>query len=338
MTSRNDISPSWPNRWRAAAAGLLLMAAGLAAPPAQAGADCVVIDTDFDIDDMMAIPTVIGNRHVAAIVTTEGYTRAEAGAAALARLIAEPDQRPIPIIIGANTDRTAAEIAENWPWLPYVRRTMSRLNDFLAAPPTPPGSAPRDYVRALTDATTACARLDVLIIGTYSSFIHYSAALRPKIEHVVVMGKPIGDPSQRPGKTSFNCGYDLPACQTAMGQLAQIQTAWIDIPRDSEPPYEPSLAMVEGLREEGLPGTLKAALLANQHSWNPTKVAVAAGGPGGHALLWDQSAAIYLLRPDLFAPVGGHYEPRPIDGSHARIRDELRRVWTQATNAAVHYQ
>jgi len=35
---------------------------------------CVLIDTDFDIDDMMAIPLVIGHKHVAAIVTSEGYT------------------------------------------------------------------------------------------------------------------------------------------------------------------------------------------------------------------------------------------------------------------------
>jgi len=35
---------------------------------------CVLIDNDYDIDDMMAIPLVIGNKYVAAIIQSEGYT------------------------------------------------------------------------------------------------------------------------------------------------------------------------------------------------------------------------------------------------------------------------
>ncbi|WP_140687934.1 hypothetical protein [Mycolicibacterium hodleri] len=59
------------------AAMAILLAAALVVPGA-AGASpsalpnsCVLIDTDFDIDidDMVAIPIVIGSRHVAAIVT-----------------------------------------------------------------------------------------------------------------------------------------------------------------------------------------------------------------------------------------------------------------------------
>ncbi len=67
----------------AAALSSLLLAGFLLVPAVPVGAtktssgpgNCVLIDTDFDIDDMMAIPTVIGNRPVAAIVTSEGYTR-----------------------------------------------------------------------------------------------------------------------------------------------------------------------------------------------------------------------------------------------------------------------
>ena len=56
-----------------------------------------MVDTDFDIDDLMSIPTVIGARHVAAVVTTEGFTQAPMGASAVERLIAEPGQRRIPV-------------------------------------------------------------------------------------------------------------------------------------------------------------------------------------------------------------------------------------------------
>ena len=48
--------------------------------PGPSAGSCVLIDTDFDIDDMMTIPTVIGARHVAAVITTEGYTVPALGA------------------------------------------------------------------------------------------------------------------------------------------------------------------------------------------------------------------------------------------------------------------
>ena len=55
----------------------LAVATGLAvATPAQAAylksSACTLIDTDFDIDDMMAIPLIIGNRYIAAIITSQG--------------------------------------------------------------------------------------------------------------------------------------------------------------------------------------------------------------------------------------------------------------------------
>ncbi len=92
-----------------ALAGSLGHAAPAAAPQI---ASCTLIDTDtdFDLDDLMAIPLVIGERHVAAIVVTEGVVKADIGAAALARLIAEPQQRQLPVIIGAATQVSEAVI------------------------------------------------------------------------------------------------------------------------------------------------------------------------------------------------------------------------------------
>ena len=44
---------------------------------------CVLIDNDYDIDDMMARPMVIGNKYVAAIIQSEGYTLPEQSAPAI---------------------------------------------------------------------------------------------------------------------------------------------------------------------------------------------------------------------------------------------------------------
>ena len=56
---------------------ILAVATGLAvSAPAQAAylksSTCTLIDIDFDIDDMMAIPLIIGNRYIAAIITSQG--------------------------------------------------------------------------------------------------------------------------------------------------------------------------------------------------------------------------------------------------------------------------
>lgn len=317
----------------AVALSVVLSPAAKAAP----AADCTVIDTDFDVDDMMAIPLVIGNRHVAAIVTSEGYTKAEMGASALSRLIAEPNQRQIPIIIGADSHRSIADLKKNWPWITYFRDIMNRANGLLAAPLTPSRTPAPDYVQELSKKTAECRRIDLLVIGTFTSFVHYSAAIKPKLDRIVIMGKPIGDPTQKPGKYSFNCGYDLPACKTATTELAGMHAFWVDIPRGTEPQYAPSLAMVDGLRGDGLPGALKAALLANRHTWDPAQVGVEQGGPGGKSLMWDQSAAVFLIHPDMFAPVGGHYEPYK-GGSHSQSVADLLRTWTTDTNKAVIYK
>jgi len=338
MKKANLAGGTGRRRWRLL--GLLAFLAplaGIAAPGAAAAVErCVVIDTDFDIDDMMAIPVVIGNRHVAAIVTSEGVTTAESGAAALSRLIAEPTERAIPVIIGAGAHRSDAEIRRKWSWLPYFRASLSRANHLLAVPLTPAPRPFRNFVQDLSRATADCRRVDLLITGTYTSFVRYSHTLAPKLDHVVIMGKPIGDPTQKPGRYSFNCAYDLSACRTAMVLLRGHKASWVDVPRGTDPLYSPSLAMVEGLRPYGLPGSLKAALMANQHTWNPAKLHLSPDG-FAESLMWDQSAAIFLLHPELFTPVGHHYEPLVI-GSHARTSARLRLVWTRDVNASRHYQ
>ena len=78
--------------------------------PGPSAGSCVLIDTDFDIDDMMTIPTVIGARHVAAVVATEGYTVPALGAPAVEHLIDHPGQRAIPVIVGAATERSEGRL------------------------------------------------------------------------------------------------------------------------------------------------------------------------------------------------------------------------------------
>lgn len=336
---------------------------------------CVLIDNDYDIDDMMAIPLVIGNKHVAAIIQSEGYTLPESSTPAINELVNnlpdQPNQRKIPIIVGGQ--QTPSPDISQWPWLQFFRSMMNLSNGLLTSLPTPAAANP-NYVQAVVNATSECNKVSVLIIGTYTSFVNYSPALRNKIDKVVIMGQAIDDSSRTPGRESFNCRYDFPACQQAMGQLQGLNTFFVDIPRfddchgTANPPshcYNPSYEMVAGnnnvggLVESGLPGQLKQALMNNIQcsafyttpetignpcsslsTWVPADVY---SGPGGEMLLWDETAALFLLHPEIFSLYyppdpniqgGLHYEPTLINESYGQTIQNLRRLWTEDTNRA----
>ena len=312
---------------------------------------CTLIDTDFDLDDLMAIPLVIGHRHVAAIVVTEGVVKADIGAAALARFTAEPQQRQLPVIIGAATQVPIEVIDLQWGSFLHDSRRMMHRGLGLGLPelrPTLPASAFNG--QQVQDALAACQQVDVLLLGPYSSFVGYSPFIRQKIGQVVIMGKPY--PGEGPGvpvKLPFNCSYDLAACrQVAAEQLPGLRHAFVDVPRtplDGNPRgleqqvYGPTLAMVRGLTSTGLPNTLRQALTG--------KVPIGSLGeavPGADywaidccmrrndkSLMWDQMAALYMVYPELFSKVGGpegHFE------THLSPQ-AIRQVWTDATNRAV---
>ena len=312
---------------------------------------CVLIDTDYDIDDLMAIPLVIGNAHVAAVITSEGYTMPQESSANLQALFAQAGNVNIPVITGASSNRT--DFSE-WPWLAFFRSAMNVSNGLFGTQPTPNSS--QNYTQQVTNVLSQCQNVSVLIIGTYTSFINYSPAIQSKIDKVVIMGKNVDDPTAiRPDGTvnySFNCEYDMPACLTAMGQLKNLNTVFVDIPKNTTPLYEPSTAMVNALVTNGLPGVLKNALYnsyncssfytadmpiisgtpcTSESTWVPADVAA---GPGGHMYLWDETAALYLINPSAFSPVGGHVEPTVINGSYQETLNNLQALWTQDTNNA----
>ena len=326
------------------------------APAASAvleAAACTLIDTDFDIDDMMAIPLVIGNRYVAGIITSEGYTLPQDGAAALSRLIAEPGQRPIPVIIGASSHLPSEVIQKDWGQFVLDYRSMMGSAFALlstALPPSPPDGY--NYSQEVADVVADCNSVDILVIGTFTSFINYSPAIRAKIKNVVVMGMPLrGDPTQKPGNFSFNCEYDMKACETAFNeQLPGLTYFFVGPVRtklDTTPVghqdtvYGPTYGMVDALEPRGLPNALKQALVGIVR--NGSLGTVVEGEDywaidccfkaGGKSLLWDQSAALFLVHPEAFKNVGGsggHYEP-------SVSPDDFRALWTRATNAAVTY-
>lgn len=301
---------------------------------------CVLIDNDYDVDDMMAIPLVLGaGSRVAAIVQTEGYSLPAQAAAAIDPLLhgpatAAPAGR-IPILVGGS--QAKGPDLSPWPWLPFIRAMMARSNGLLAQPPAP-WSANPDYPQAVQRAVAGCTRLSVLITGPFTSFVRYSPLIRERITRVVISGKRIGDRSRSPGRNSFNCDYDLAACRLAMLQLQGLNSAFVVVPNPPicrpslRPPpqcYTPDLAMVlgsgdgsgrrrGGLLPWGLPGRLQralvnatpcAALLTTPEtrghpcsSLASWEPAAAYRGPRDLVLFWDLATALQLVHPSLFSP------------------------------------
>ena len=287
--------------------------------------DCVIIDTDFDIDDMMAIPTIIANRDVRAIVTTEGASRPGRGAGALRVLLRRGHvAQPPPVIVGAPS--IAHHRHGDYQWLMPVRHAMARVNNWLHRAQSSPQSQIRAgetgaFAKRVVKAVDGCPRIDILSIAPFSSFTVYAPRISDRIHKVVMQGTPLpANPPPPNAPLSFNCAYDLPSCEAAFPLLSQLRARWEEVPSTADPPYVPTISMVRDLRRTGLPNALRLALQADQTTWRPGRLQ-----PGSTCLLWDQTAALYLLHPKDFWRVGNYWAP-------ALSPRNIRRAWVLAAN------
>lgn len=279
-----------------ALAVLALTWTSVAAPggdgPVAARKACLVVDTDVGLDDYRALAVVAPARDLRAVVVTEGIAGVSHGATAVSMFLAGRGPTP-PVLPGLASPNPPA-----YDWLPPVRAAAERMNDFLAAPVAFGATADRlgEQVR---DAVRGCGRVDLLVLGPWTSYRHYASALRGA--HVVASGRSFAETNP----DNFNCEYDVAACRAA-----PRGAVYVDLP--ASPPYEPTADMVARLDQRGLPGLLRAVLLADESQWAGTR-------------LWDDTAALSLVAPGVFAPVGGHLEPTVGE-------DELRTLLVEAIN------
>ena len=313
--------------------------------------ECVVIDNDYDIDDMQAIPLVIGNKNVRVIIQTEGATLPEQAAPALEALVNSGDrnqkQQSIPILVGGRP--ATSPNLKRWPWLPFFRSMMGLSNGLLTSQPKP-WSVNTKYPQQVANELRECKKISMLITGPFSSFIHYGPLVKDKVKRVVVSGRALSERSGNYVSGSFNCTYDMKSCRQAMPLLKVFHAEFVDIPNfpdclNRKSPvthcYTPSLAMVAGeknssgdlkggLLQIGLPGRLRQALInpiacsrfypqaikdrpcSSRSTWEPSQVKQ---GPGGSDLLWDQSAALMFVNPSAFT-LFNPQSPNDHRGSH----------------------
>lgn len=276
-----------------AVAGLLAGLSGVCTEPAWAddgnqrhpGQTCLVVDTDVATDDFRAFAVLFPHRDLRAVVVTEGISSVSRGSTAIALFLAS-GQSFAPVIPGL-----AAATPPTYDWLPAARAAAERVNGFLAES-IPFVANPNKLKLALIAALRGCHRVDLLVLGPWSSFVQYAPMLRPLIRQVVASGRPVAENNP----DNFNCVYDQPACDKADKFLRAIRAGvWVDLPADGAS-YAPTQEMVDQLAGAGMPGVLRAALNADPSQWLGTR-------------LWDDTAALYVLSPEHFKTNGAHFEP-----------------------------
>lgn len=152
--------------------------------------------------------------------------------------------------------------------------------------------------------------------------MRYGPDILDRVDLIVAQGRL--DPDELEGQPSgFNCLYDVNSCLAAYDLLVgrrqrkdrHLRANWIDIPHgvvpvgSAEPGvdgagkqsflFAPTLEWAADLQQAGNgAAVISEILLKDPNSWK------------GTTSLWDDLAALYLLRPELFSNQGGHWEPQ----------------------------
>ena len=267
------------------------------------GQACLMVDTDVATDDFRAFAVLFPHRELRAVVVTEGISSVPNGTTAIAAYLAGGLSHT-PVIPGL-----ASPSPPTYDWLPAVRAAAERLNGFLVRA-VPTAVSRVDLIRRVNSALAGCRSVDVLALGPWTSFLEYAPAIRPSIRRVVGSGRPLAENNP----DNFNCVYDQVACDKADVFLRSVPSAvWVDLPADGTS-YPPTQSMIDKLGTSGLPGVLHAILDTDPSQWQGTR-------------LWDDTTALYLLRPELFHRNGAHFEP-------AVDEDALRAALVEAIDAA----
>jgi hypothetical protein len=260
-----------------------VVAGGVGASPRS----CLVVDTDAGLDDYRALAVVAPARDLRAVVVTEGISGVPHGVTAVSMFLAARGATP-PVLPGYASPAPPA-----YDWLPPVRAAAERMNNFLAAP-VPTAAVPDRLAGQVRSAVRGCGRVDVLVLGPWTSYPRYAGALWHA--RVVASGRSFAETNP----DNFNCEYDVAACRAAPPGVT-----YVDLP--ASPAYEPTAEMVGRLDQSGLPGLLRAVLETDPSQWQGTR-------------LWDDTAALFLVNPRVYARAGGHLEPAV---GEAALRDLL---------------
>ncbi len=300
---------------------------------------CILIDTDADLDDYRAIAALASSKQqIRAIIVTEGISRRAEGAVAMQDFLRRTGLT-IPVLLGMSLDPDRDHDERNG--LQDWRKIAESLNGVLN-PAGISSPAESDVATEIRTHIKDCSKITLLVIGPWTSFMRYAAAILPKIDRIVAQGRPY--PDEIGGEPDgFNCVYDKDSCFAAFDLLVgrqlragrRLRITWVDIPNNADGcglaergvdesgrrkfAFAPNVAWLEDLRHAGGRAGVIADILKNKaNSWEKTS-------------LWDDLTALYILRPEVFGVRGGHLEPCIPAQS---VRDLLKDFMSKGVNEA----
>lgn len=271
-------------------------------------ADCLLVDSDGNLDDLRAVAIVAAKRHIAAIVATGGLVPVDDGVTTFARFF-----RGAGGSGGTKVIRGRSAAAEpGFTWLAEARQDAKEVQAALPEEPVPvEGTATpvttESLKEAVANAVQGCGSVGLLMIGPWTSFVVYREVIRPRLKFVVAQGRSPFDPAD-PDWDRVNCTFDTAACRDALVSLQDLSIRWVDLPA-AGPLYPLDEVMIAGLGGTEMSRTLRRVMQMTS-SWQRQQ-------------LWDDTAAIYLERPGAFRTAGGHFEPDCSPAEMRRLASEI---------------
>ena len=249
---------------------------------------CLVLDSDGAFDDVRAIAWLMRITKIDIVVLTEGISRPTFAQNALEKFwqrakIAVKD-RP-PVFIGHESRR---KLDANWL---KVRERDERLNSSLARP-----EAAKDINRYgdadFTRRLAGCKKIDLLVLGPYSSAAGYLPALKARLGRVVVMG--------RRDERDFNCWYDRGACERFFSELGGgVDAVYVPDLEAGSAQYKFETDDLKTFGKSDMALALATMFAADASGWRP-----------GEMRMWDDLTVIFLFHPELFVKSVGPWIPR----------------------------
>jgi hypothetical protein len=146
---------------------------------------------------------------------------------------------------------------------------------------------------AVARAVRDCPAVGLVAIGPWTSVVAYHSWIADRLKFVLVQGRSPDDPAD-PDWDRVNCRFDAASCRAALDGLRHLAFAWVDLPAGGSA-YPLDTDLVTRFTATPSARALRSVMQA-EAQWQVQQ-------------LWDDSAALFLLRPDAFRRVGQHYEP-----------------------------
>lgn len=261
------------------------------APAHTLSEELVLVDTDAGLDDLRAIALLarLPGIEVMGIVTGDGSAAADTGAVLVRAWLRRLGREDIHVFAGKRSSRTPP------PW--------RMLSDALYAslPENERGKTPPlDWRRELANRIAAePGRITVLALGPLTNLAELLKAdpdLARRLSRVVWYGSPPEGPA------SFNRDFDPEAARQLWASGVPVYPVASGRSRAEELVFDQAL-LEELAQGSGAPGEALRWLFSVPAARERLKA--------GHYRVWDEAAALYLIRPESFVRTDGVWTPEP---------------------------